>query len=251
MSINLETLVPFDRIKESPVDILNLVDEHGQVVLLRNNTPVYIVMKAENAAEFMKPDERHQYKKAGYTLQDAMQLVLRETEGNQMHAADLADAIYQKGLYFKKDGSKAGYNQIRARCGHYPNMFEALPKNTIKLKPLVAEIRIDPKTSDLGSENERTAFNMAKGDRYIYLTNFLRMQHSKGIDEFSLSFTEIDTISKNPFPPSTRKYSWGNTAGHSYSISWLKAGYVARADLDAKRTYFSYDLDRANDLLSR
>lgn len=134
MPFNLETLVPFDRIIESPDDVFDLVDTHGQVVLLRNNAPAYIVMKAETSAETMKPDERNQYKKADYTLQEAMQLILRETEGNQMHAADLADAIYQKGLYLKKDGSKAEYNQIRARCGHYPDMFEALPGNNIKLK---------------------------------------------------------------------------------------------------------------------
>jgi hypothetical protein len=92
---------------------------------------------------------------------------------------------------------------------------------------------------------------MAKGDRYIDFTNYLYMRHTKGIDEFSLSFSEIDKISKNPFPPSTRRYSWGNTAGHSYSISWLKAGYIARADLNTQRAYFTYDLERANELLSR
>jgi antitoxin Phd len=51
-----------------------------------------------------------------------------------MHAAELADEIYKRRLYLKKDGSKAEYTQIRARCGHYPDMFEALPGNFIKLK---------------------------------------------------------------------------------------------------------------------
>ena len=51
-----------------------------------------------------------------------------------MHAAELADEIYRRRLYLKKDGSKAEYTQIRARCGHYPDMFEALPGNYIKLK---------------------------------------------------------------------------------------------------------------------
>jgi hypothetical protein len=40
-------------------------------------------------------------------------------------------------LYLKKDGSKAEYTQIRARCGHYPDMFEALPGNLIRLKDKV------------------------------------------------------------------------------------------------------------------
>jgi len=37
-------------------------------------------------------------------------------------------------LYLQKNGKKAQYTQIRARCGHYPDMFEALPGNFIKLK---------------------------------------------------------------------------------------------------------------------
>lgn len=165
MSINLETLIPYDRIIESPEDVFDLVDAHGQVVLLRNNTPAYIVMKADTAAENMKPDGCNQSKKADYTLQDAMQLVLRETEGNQMHAADLANAIYQKGLYLKKDGSKAEYNQIRARCGHYPNMFEALPGNIIKLKETwLDECLTFMRSLEVGQEYKTEEINKAYRD---------------------------------------------------------------------------------------
>ena len=69
-----------------------------------------------------------------YTLHEAMKIVLSEAENKTMHAAELADEIYRRRLYLKKDGSKAEYTQIRARCGHYPDMFEALPGNYIKLK---------------------------------------------------------------------------------------------------------------------
>lgn len=139
MTINLETLIPYDRMTKSPDDVFDLVDEHGQVVLLQNNTPAYIIMKADAATDIMKAYEHSQYKKAEYTLQEAMKIVLRDAVNNEMHAADLADTIFQKGLYFKKDGSKAEYNQIRARCGHYPNMFEALSGNIIKLKETWAD----------------------------------------------------------------------------------------------------------------
>ncbi len=37
-------------------------------------------------------------------------------------------------LYLQKNGKKAQYAQIRARCVHYPELFEALPGNYIKLK---------------------------------------------------------------------------------------------------------------------
>lgn len=63
-----------------------------------------------------------------------MKIVLSEAENKTMHASKLADEIYERRLYLQKNGNKAQYTQIRARCGHYPDMFEALPGNYIKLK---------------------------------------------------------------------------------------------------------------------
>lgn len=51
-----------------------------------------------------------------------------------MHASKLADEIYERKLYLQKNGNKAKYTQTRARCGHYPDIFEALPGNYIRLK---------------------------------------------------------------------------------------------------------------------
>ena len=61
-----------------------------------------------------------------------MRIVLYEAENNTMHAAELANEIYE--LYLKKNGQKAEYTQIRARCGKYHELFEALPGNLIRLK---------------------------------------------------------------------------------------------------------------------
>lgn len=253
MQIKLETLLPFEKIIEMPNEVFDVVETHGKAILLKNNAPVYVITKPNSIEETGNHNDVNKDlpKYAELTLQEAMRVVLQDAENNEMHAADLADEVFKRGLYTQKNGSPAKYNQIRARCNHYPELFEALPRNTIKLKKAVAEARIEPKFDKLTGENERMLCNMAKGDRYIDFTNFLKMQHTKGIDEFSLSFSEIDSISKNPFPPSTRKYPWGNTAKHSYSISWLKAGYVVRADIDTQRACFSYDLRRANELLSR
>lgn len=63
-----------------------------------------------------------------------MNILLTEVENNTLHASELADIIYERKLYVQKNGEKAKYNQLRARCGHYPDMFEALPGNFIKLK---------------------------------------------------------------------------------------------------------------------
>lgn len=42
--------------------------------------------------------------------------------------------FFVAGSIFKKMVQKQKYNQIRARCSHYPEMFEALPGNIIKLR---------------------------------------------------------------------------------------------------------------------
>jgi len=132
MDIKIDSLIPFDSLKTNIEHVFSVVDKNGKVVLLKDNKPVYIVLKY---------DENHStdagfvmQEMPNYTLHEAMKIVLSEAENKTMHAAELADEIYRRRLYLKKDGSKAQYTQIRARCGHYPDMFEALPGNYIKLK---------------------------------------------------------------------------------------------------------------------
>jgi len=131
MPIKLEALIPFDLFMEDPDKVFQLVDNNEQVILLQNNKPVYIITKVrENSVNNPKLEESIN---KVYTLHEAMEIVLLEAEGRSMHAADLAEEIYRRGLYFKKDGTKAEYTQIRARCNHY-HQFEALQGNIIHLK---------------------------------------------------------------------------------------------------------------------
>ena len=132
MDIKIDSLIPFDSLKTNIEHVFSVVDKNGKVVLLKDNKPVYIVLKYDGNnstdAEFVMQEMPN------YTLHEAMKIVLSEAENKTMHAAELADEIYKRRLYLKKDGSKAEYTQIRARCGHYPDMFEALPGNIIRLK---------------------------------------------------------------------------------------------------------------------
>ena len=132
MDIKIDSLIPFDSLKTNIEHVFSVVDKNGKVVLLKDNKPIHIVLKY---------DENHlsdagigMQEMPNYTLHEAMRIVLSEAENKTMHAAELADEIYRRRLYLKKDGSKAQYTQIRARCGHYPDMFEALPGNIIRLK---------------------------------------------------------------------------------------------------------------------
>ena len=131
MDIKIDSLIPFDTLRTDLEHVFSVVEKNGKVVLLKDNKPAYILMKYDTHAIEVDtvPD-----KQINYTLQEAMKIVLSGTENKIMHASKLADEIYDRRLYLQKNGNKAQYTQIRARCGHYPDMFEALPGNYIKLK---------------------------------------------------------------------------------------------------------------------
>ena len=132
MDVRIDSLIPFDSLKTNIDHVFSVVDKNGKVVLLKDNKPVYIVLKYDE--NNLTDAGIGMSEMLNYKLHEAMRIVLSEAENKTMHAAELADEIYKRRLYLKKDGSKAEYTQIRARCGHYPDMFEALPGNFIKLK---------------------------------------------------------------------------------------------------------------------
>jgi antitoxin Phd len=135
MDIRIDSLIPFDSLKTNIDHVFSVVDKNGKAVLLKDNKPAYIVLKYDE--NNLTDTEIGMNEMPYYTLHEAMRIVLSEAENKTMHAAELANEIYRRRLYLKKDGSKAEYTQIRARCGHYPDMFEALPGNRIRLKDKV------------------------------------------------------------------------------------------------------------------
>jgi antitoxin Phd len=132
MDISLDSLIPFENLKTDVDNIFRIVEKNGKVILLRNNQPAYMIIKYD--ANKVLPEKLISKNAKNYKLQEAMKIVLLEAQNKTMHAAVLADEIYNSRLYLMKNGSKAEYNQIRARCSHYPHLFETLPGNYIKLK---------------------------------------------------------------------------------------------------------------------
>lgn len=132
MDIKIDCLIPFDALRTDLEDVFSVVEKNGKVVLLRENKPVYIILKYDASQPITT--NTNLTDTVNYTLQEAMKIILSEAENYTMHASKLADEIYDRRLYLQKDGKKAQYTQIRARCGHYPDLFEALPGNYIKLK---------------------------------------------------------------------------------------------------------------------
>lgn len=173
MDIKIESLIPYERIKNDVDAVFQLVDRNNTVVVLKNNQPAYLIVKYVVDADHLqetpdagyedRPDQaiksgpqkkkavsrKPRAKKAAtsekgsaagssespkYTLHEAVRIVLAETESKQMPAAEVAEEIYQRGLYRKRDGTMTKHSQLRARLINYPDLFEVLPGNIIKLK---------------------------------------------------------------------------------------------------------------------
>lgn len=97
MDVKLDSLIPFEKIKTDVVSVFNNVENNGKVVLLKDNLPVYIILKY--GAVIGLPEKVTSIHATNYTLQDAMKMVLLEAEGKTMLAAALADGIYKRKLY--------------------------------------------------------------------------------------------------------------------------------------------------------
>lgn len=130
--MSLESLISYEKLNTELDNVFKIVEEKGKVVILKDNEPMYILLKYDQNLGPIEKILGSSIPKR--TLQEAMKIVLKEVAGRKMHAAELSDEIYKRELYLKKDGTQAKYNQIRSRCGHYPEMFEALPGNVIQLK---------------------------------------------------------------------------------------------------------------------
>lgn len=58
------------------------------------------------------------------TLHEAMRKVLQTAPARRMLAAEIAAHIDRRGLYKMRDGRPVEAQQIHARVGHYPEMFD-------------------------------------------------------------------------------------------------------------------------------
>lgn len=59
----------------------------------------------------------------GLTLHEAMAIVLKDAPGGMMRAGDLAAQVNGRGLYRMRDGRPVEAQQIHARVGQYPHVF--------------------------------------------------------------------------------------------------------------------------------
>ena len=132
MCVDLESIVPMELLRTDLDYVLCLVQKKGRVVLINENRPVLVLAECALWTDSTPKTEPDNAKPM--TLHEAMRVVLMDAPERMLHVAQLAEEIYNRRLYTKKDGNKADYPQLRARCSHYPEMFEVLPKNNVRLR---------------------------------------------------------------------------------------------------------------------
>ncbi len=133
MKIKIDSLISFDKIKNDADEVFEIVDRNGNVILIKNNQTAYVISKYDVTSGFnigCLPRENS----TDLTLHEAIKIVLLAVDNNTMHASKLADEIYNRRLYLKRNGDKAQYNQIQLRSRNHPDIFETLPGNFIKLR---------------------------------------------------------------------------------------------------------------------
>ncbi len=112
-------------------------------------------------------------------------------------------------------------------------------------------VRFKPTTlPDVGQAlgEKRGMCEMAKGAKYVGLTNYLR---GCGLDRLNLTFREISNLGAE-LPSSAYKWPalWSNGSGGSLSCSWLAVGYVSGSvNLPQEMVEFVYDPVRADAFL--
>jgi hypothetical protein len=102
-----------------------LVDAHSELEALRAREfeLIRLIERAE-AALGERPSPEASSQAANLTLHDALVQVLSESPDEWMTVHELTQAVNERGLYHKRDGSPVEANQVHARTNNYRAIFE-------------------------------------------------------------------------------------------------------------------------------
>lgn len=168
------------------------------------------------------------------TLHEAIATVLREGGNRWMTTRELADAVNERGLYRKKDGSPVESNQIHARAKNYSHLFDKDRQN-VRLRDQDSPVR-----------SRRIAFPRSK---YDALRD--RLASVKG-DSVTMSFDTIgDLVGSLPQSAWDHQAWWANEAAgsHVQARSWREAGFRV-AGVNQTEGWVRFIRDEGDDGLS-
>jgi len=99
-----------------------LADARAELAALEDRRGELLALISEG--ETVLGEARSAAVPTGMTLHEALAQILHENGNAPMTARALADAVTDRGLYRKKDGSPVEINQIHARTNNYHDLFE-------------------------------------------------------------------------------------------------------------------------------
>lgn len=104
------------------------------------------------------------------TLHQALVQILQETGNEPMTARALADAVNDRGLYRKRDGSPVEVNQIHARTNNYQDLFEK-DGSLIRLRTESPMLTNPPQTITIFKDDDQGFFDWLDDHPDGYLIN--------------------------------------------------------------------------------
>lgn len=114
-------------------DAIKEVDKNGMMTVEKYGKPAYVFMTYEffrNVKTFCtnlgsQPVEQEEESdmEQRIKLHEAMCIVLEEQPSRSMRYNELANAIWNRGLYRQMNGGRATSSQIKLRARNYPHLF--------------------------------------------------------------------------------------------------------------------------------
>jgi hypothetical protein len=114
---------------------------------------------------------------AGITLHQALVQILQEHDNDSMTARALADAVNDRGLYRKRDGSPVEVNQVHARTNNYQDLFEK-DGSLIRLRTESPMLSENPPTISVFKDDDRGFFGWLDAHPAGYFINSERSPKS-------------------------------------------------------------------------
>ena len=101
---------------------------HGEVIVIGEDEKQVYKVTYLNTGEKKRPKAKCK------TLVEAIERVLAFASRNTLHVDQIVKEIENGKLYYKRDGSVAKREDVRATAQNYPQKFECLKGNNIRLK---------------------------------------------------------------------------------------------------------------------
>jgi hypothetical protein len=106
----------------------------------------------------------------GMTLHEALVLVLRENDNQPMSVRQLTDAVNERGLYRKRDGSPVEVNQVHARTSNYEALF-AKDGALIRLREEIPMISTRPPGIEMFKDDDQGFLDWRRDNPEGYFVN--------------------------------------------------------------------------------